>query len=122
MDLWNIVDQVYSDMSSKVKWQGELSDSFPILQGVRHGGILTHFYKLYVDPLLHDLKKQALGAYIGTIYVGAQAVADGFLFLSNSADELQTMLNLKHMYSGERRYRVHPSYENCTSSQNKDKG
>ena len=40
MDLWNIVDQLYSDMSSKVKWQGELSESFPILQGVRQGRIL----------------------------------------------------------------------------------
>ena len=95
-------------MSSKVKWQGELSDSFPILQGVRQGGILsTHFYKLYAAPLLPDLKKQALGAYIGTTYAGALAAADDFLFLSNSADELQTMLNLKHMYSGERRNRVH---------------
>ena len=109
-DLWNIVDHLYSDMSSKVKWQCELSSSFPILQGVRQVGILsTHFYKLYVDPLLHDLKQQSLCADIGTTYVGALAVADDFLFLSNSADELQIMLNLKHMYSGERRYRVQPT-------------
>ena len=109
IDLWNIVDHLYADMSSKVKWQGELSSSFPILQGVRQGGILsTHFYKLYVDPLLHDLKQQSQGTYIGTTYVEALAVADDFLFLSNSADELQTMLNLKHMYSGERRYDWRP--------------
>ena len=109
MDLWNIVDQLYTDMTSKVKWHGGLSDSFQIDQGVRQGGILsTHFYKLYVDPLLHDLKEQALGSFIGATYVGALAVADDFLFMSNSADKLQLMLNLKHMYSGERRYSIHP--------------
>ena len=68
----------------------------------------TDFYKLYVDPLVHDLKEQSLGAFIGTAYAGALVVADDFLFMSNSTDELQLMLNLKHMYSGERRYRIHP--------------
>ena len=36
-------------------------------------------------------------------------VADDLLFLSNSSFDLQTMLNFKPMYSGERRYRVHPT-------------
>ena len=67
-----------------------------------------NFFKLYVDPLLHGLRKQALGAYIATIYI-VLAVADDFLLLSKSADELQTMLNLKHIYSGKHRYRVHPT-------------
>ena len=63
---------------------------------------------LKMGPLLHDMKEQALGSFVGTTYVGALAVADDFLFLSNSADELQMMLDLKYTYSGERRYRIHP--------------
>ena len=90
-------------------WRDGLSDCFQIRQGVRQGSLLsTHFYKLYVDPLLHDLKEQALGSFVGTTYVGALTVADDFLFLPNSADELQMMLDLKYTYSGERRYRIHP--------------
>ena len=96
-------------MSSKVKWQCDLSEGFPIEQGVRQGGILsTHFYKLYVELPLVDLKEHAFGAFIGTTNVCALAVADDFLFMSNSSDELQMILNLKYMYSGERRYRIHP--------------
>ena len=35
LDLWNIVDKLYSGLSSKVKWHGEISDSFEIHHGVR---------------------------------------------------------------------------------------
>ena len=64
LDLWNIVDALYSGLSSKVKWQGEVSDSFEIRQGVRQGGILyPNLYKMYVDPLLSELKRNAQGAH-----------------------------------------------------------
>ena len=32
MDLWNIVDQLYTYMTSKVKWRDGLSDCFQIRQ------------------------------------------------------------------------------------------
>ena len=107
-DLWSVVSDLYSDMSSKVKWHGELSDKFSIRQGVRQGAILSpDLYKMYVKPLPDELKKNAIGAHIGTIYVGTLAVADDFLFLSNCPDELQIMLNLSSSFSGERRYKIH---------------
>ena len=110
LDLWNIVDSLYSGLSSKVKWQGDISDSFEISQGVRQGGILSpHLYKTYVDPLLDELKRNALGAHIGTMYVGSVAVADDFLFMSNCAHELQTMFNVSKEFASERRYKIHPT-------------
>ena len=109
-DLWSVVDNLYSDMSSKIKWHGQLSEKFSIQQGVRQGSILSpHLYKMYVNPLLEELKRSAIGAHIGTIYVGTLAVADDFLFLSNCPDELQVMLNLSGSFSGERRYNIHPT-------------
>ena len=36
-----IVKDMYAGLTSKVKWIGELSESFKILQGVRQGGILS---------------------------------------------------------------------------------
>ena len=108
-DLWIIIDELYSRMSLMVKWQGECSESFAINQGVRQGGILSpHLYKMYVNPLLEDLKRNALGAHIGTIYTGCLAMADDFLFLSNCPEELQVMFNLGHGFSGECRYKIHP--------------
>jgi hypothetical protein len=39
--LWLIIKDLYSGLTNKVKWDGELSESFDILQGVRQGGILS---------------------------------------------------------------------------------
>ena len=68
-----------------------------------------HLYKTYVDPLLDELKRNALGAHIGTMYVGSVAVADDFLFMSNCAHELQTMFNVSKEFASERRYKIHPT-------------
>ena len=107
-DLWNIVDELYSKMSSRIKWQGECSESFTVNQGVRQGGILlTSLYKMYVNPLQEDLKRYALGVHIGTIYTGCLVVADDFLLLSNCPEELQLMFNLVKGYAGAHRYKIH---------------
>ncbi|CAG2256515.1 unnamed protein product [Mytilus edulis] len=69
-DLWFVIKDLYSGLTSKVKWQGELSDSFNILQGVRQGGILsTHLYKIFVeDLLLCRIRENATGFSLGDIY------------------------------------------------------
>ena len=41
--LWSIVKDLYSGLTSKVKWLGELSSQFRIRQGVRQGGIVSTF-------------------------------------------------------------------------------
>ena len=46
--LWTIVNDLYTGMTTKVKWLGELSQSFPINQGVRQGG---HFVPLPLQDL-----------------------------------------------------------------------
>ena len=56
-DIWIIIKNLYTGISSKVKLRGECGDSFPVKQGVKQGGILsTNFYKTYIDPLLNLLK------------------------------------------------------------------
>ena len=46
--LWSIVKELYSGLTSKVKWMSELSKQFGIHQGVRQGVILSpFFYKTY---------------------------------------------------------------------------
>ena len=40
-DIWLIAKNLYQGLSSKVKWINGCSDSFPIQNGVRQGGILS---------------------------------------------------------------------------------
>ena len=59
--LWLIIRDLYSGLTSKAKWAGELSESFGISQGVRQGRILsTHLYKIFVQDLLLELESQCL--------------------------------------------------------------
>ena len=70
-DIWLIIKDLYSDISSKVKWLGDCGDRFPVNQGVRQGGILsTPLYKVYIHPLLDILKNKRLGFRLGTVYIG----------------------------------------------------
>lgn len=58
-DIWIIIKNLYTGISSKVKWLGECSDSFLVKQSVKQGGILsTHLYKTYIDSLLNILKNK----------------------------------------------------------------
>ena len=60
--LWTIVKDLYSGLTSRVKWLGELSDQFGIHQGVRQGAVLSPFlYKTYINPCLMELKEHKIG-------------------------------------------------------------
>ena len=108
--LWSVVSDLYEGLTSKVKWQGEYSDPFPVLQGVRQGGVLSpHFYKTYINPLLLDLEKANLGVFIGTIYVGCPTCADDLLLMSKYPWELQIMLDKCYRNSSRNKCTFHPT-------------
>jgi hypothetical protein len=45
-DLWEILHHLYTNVTTKVKWDNISSDSFPMLQGVRQrGGLSAPLYK-----------------------------------------------------------------------------
>lgn len=109
LKLWKLIDNWYQNLTSKVKWKGIQSRPFPILQGVRQGGILsTGLYKTYINDLLLSLEEQQLGSFIGTTYIGCPTVADDVALISYSPDELQNMLNVTFNYSTRECYNIHP--------------
>ena len=108
-DISIIIKNLYTGISSKVKWRGECGDSFPVTQGVKQGGILsTNFYKTYIDPLLNLLRSKRLGFCLRTVYVGGPTVADYLAYLTKFKVELQLMLCEADGYSGQNRYQIHP--------------
>ena len=81
---WLIIRELYNGLTTKVKWLGTLSESFPLRQSVRQEGVLsTNLYKIFVEDQILELEEKALGFVLGNIYIGATAVADDLIYLSS---------------------------------------
>ena len=108
-ELWRSTVLLLEDNTSQVKIDSALSPSYPVLQGVGQGRILsTENYKLYIDPLLQLLKQLGFGQHIGTHFIGAPTCADDVLLISSSEVDLQAMLDAAHSFACRERYVLHP--------------
>jgi hypothetical protein len=107
--LWRVKANSYQDISTQVKWQGEVSKSFPAFQGTKQGGLASSDdYKTYLLNLLNLLDKANVGFKIGSISIGHPTVADDMVLLTNSQLDGQIMLLLATYYANREHYVVHP--------------
>ena len=90
---WLLLQNLYHETTSSMKWESFLSSPFVIRQGVRQGGVLssTH-YKGYNNPLLLQLEDKYTGALIGSIRIPHVTVADDLLLVSESELEMQDVI------------------------------
>ena len=110
-EIWKVIQDLYSDMSSQVKWNGHTSKHCNIKQGVRQGGVLsTHLYKLYINDLPPELEKRGLGLTIGLEYCGSPLCADDIVLTSTDDEEIQTMLDIAYKYSCQHRFSLNIFY------------
>ena len=88
-----LLKDLYSNMSAKVKWDGLLSSTAVIRQGVRQGGILSApHYKRYNNSFLID-EERFSGKLIGTVKIPHVTVADDMCFITEDKAELQPMMS-----------------------------
>ncbi|VDI58367.1 Hypothetical predicted protein [Mytilus galloprovincialis] len=115
IQFWDIIEDLYEDITSTVKWQGDQSFSFRIEQGVRQGGVLsTHLYKQYINELLCNLEKHGIGISIGNI------TQDALHVLTISSYSHMIIQKCKkcwtpciHIISaGDHRFQIHPVKSN----------
>ena len=103
--LWHLINNSYSDASSSVLYSGSHSHSFPLLQGVRQGAILSPLlYSVFVDELLDILSESGHGVMIGDNYCGAPMYADDLALIADSPEDLQAMLDIVSSYAHAWRY------------------
>ena len=82
---WLILQNLYHEMASSVKWEGFLSSPFVICEGVCQGGAFssTH-YKRYNNPLLLQLEDKYTGTLIESIQIPHVTVVDDLLLISDA--------------------------------------
>ena len=75
-----------------VRWKNAFSDSFPISNGVRQGGVLS--FTIYIDDLLDDLRNRGVGCFWDSVFAGAMGYADDVVLLAPSPAALRIILPL----------------------------
>jgi len=78
-----------------VRWGAHSSYTFPLLMGVRQGGVLSPvFFCVYIDGLIRRLESSRLSCWLGDCYVGCILYADDLLLLFPSVCHLQRMVDI----------------------------
>ena len=104
--LWHLIHNSYSKASSSVLHSGAHSHTFPLLQEVRQGAILSPLlYSIFVDELLDILSQSGYGAMVGDNYCGAPMYVDDLALIADSPGDLQAMLDIVSSYACKWRYR-----------------
>ena len=66
------------------------------------GSVLSPaLFSVYVDDLLHRLRKSGLGCHVGGLFAGAVGYADDLLLLAPSRSGMERLLKICEVYAKE---------------------
>lgn len=84
---------MYTNQEVCVLWNGNYSQNFSVVNGVKQGAIISPIlFCVYLDNLLIELREAGVGCFIGSWFVGALAYADDLVLLAPTASAMRRML------------------------------
>jgi hypothetical protein len=93
---------LYTNHVASVFWNGTRSADFPVLNGVRQGGVVSPIlFCVYFDGLLRRLRDSRVGCCIGDVFVGALAYADDLTLLAPTPSGMRKLLAICESYAAE---------------------
>ena len=91
---------MYTSQTARVKWGGNISKAFVILNGVKQGAVLSAIlFCIYIDDLIKELRRKREGCWINNEFVGVIVYADDIVLLAPSLDGLQNMIDTCSTYA-----------------------
>ena len=91
---------IYVNQVANVKWDGEFSSLFPMINGCRQGEVLSAIaYCFYCEDLFNLLKNRRTGCWVLDNYQGIFGYSDDNWLLAPSLSALQDMLRTCEEYA-----------------------
>ncbi len=91
---------MYRQQVANVKWNGEYSETFNLLNGVKQGAVLSAIlFCVYMNDLYILLKKGRSGCWINKEFYGIMGYSDDILLLAPTVDALDDMLKTCESYA-----------------------
>jgi endonuclease/exonuclease/phosphatase family metal-dependent hydrolase len=107
---WALLRSWYKGSRSHVRVEGDQTEDFDVLQGVKQGGVLSPMlYALFLDDLLRELRASGHGAWEDGVNLGTLAYADDLSMCADNRRELNAMLQIAERYAVKMRFRFKPS-------------
>ena len=89
----------YQKQEMTVRWDGCISDSINVTNGVRQGGILSpQLLNIYIDGLSDILNKSSIGESIGGKRINHMLYADDLCIVCLSSAGLQQLMSICDQY------------------------
>ena len=70
-DNWLLFKEWYRNLTTNIKWEGQISSGFQEKQGVRQGGVWSPTAnQVFINSLFKLFEQYKIGSHIGSIYCG----------------------------------------------------
>ncbi len=92
--MYSAVRGIYEKSSCSIRLNGVMSDWFNTSQGLKQGDNFSPTgFAAYLNPLLTELKATGIGVNMGVSEICVLAYTDDLVLISESAEDLQTLLD-----------------------------
>ena len=96
--IWRVIKKMYESSRSAVLLEGEQSAAFNVEQGVAQGCSLSPF-SVFINGLLKEVEQAELGIELSNgARIGGMLLADDFVGVSDSGEQLQMLIDVVHAY------------------------
>ena len=100
---------MYLINTAVVNWNGELSNEFPVNNGVKQGGVLSpYLFAVYIDPLINKIRNSGVGCKIGFLVSNVFVYADDLIILSPTITALKHLVNICEDYGRDFELKFNP--------------
>ena len=106
---WRLLRNWYSKLTSRVITGGVVSAEFPVLQGVRQGGVLSPWLFMIYNDDLPRIFDSSDSLWLNNLRCSPIMVADDIALLSTRVQGLQEMLSSLEKYSEKWRFKFNPT-------------